>query len=162
MRTPGRGICLIFVLTFGNGCSALFVRSQGSARYGPGGCTSRRFVPALDAGISVFATLQTLDAARASDAGYHPSTSSRGADVGLGATAAIIFGASALYGFSVLSGCEEESPGPNAGSQAPKTHEQRAAEEAAEEAAVQKRMRAQSAAAAGNAAPDAGAADVRD
>jgi hypothetical protein len=185
-RFPGRSgqIALTFVLIAilvcpQAGCSFLFVQRPPSAAEGhrgvAGGCTSSSVAPVLDGLVTALQVVRTVAAAGATDAQYMGAPISRGADISIGFALTMLFGASAIAGFTWTADCrealgEDTSPASRPGPRkpgwtlGPPSPSQRKLEEQQEEAAVQarsaERARAAREAAQGSAGADAGAPGV--
>ncbi|HET7545242.1 MAG TPA: hypothetical protein VFK05_35495 [Polyangiaceae bacterium] len=94
------------------GCSFLFVQRPKSAeptapeaQYAPSECTSSKVAPAFDTVFAGLEAARTVYAATAPSSVYEGAPISRGADIAFGLGFLALFGASAIYGYSVTSAC---------------------------------------------------------
>jgi hypothetical protein len=146
------------------GCSFIFVRrphKEAPGRYAPAGCTTSRGVPWLDFGLSAaqgYATFRLLGQTDEQYAGTGPSREER---VWMLAGTTMLYAVSAMYGFSTVGACREDSAQSVVPYEPPplrQTRAERRSDEAAEEAAVQARLRENAKADTEKAAADAKAA----
>ena len=93
------------------GCSFLFVtspkhvESTPAAAYTPVECTSSKVAPAVDTVLAGLEVARTVYAATADKSVYEGAPISRGADIAFGLGFLALFGASAIWGYSVTSEC---------------------------------------------------------
>jgi hypothetical protein len=147
------------------GCSFVAVQSPSKddrGRLEAGNCTTSFVAPALDGIFTVVPIAGAALLSSQTETGFGATNNHDGTIIA-GATLAVLFGVSALYGVVTVSNCRVArglvpASGPNVRQQ----DANRRAEEAAEEAAVRARVKAQAAAAAidAGANPDAGAPSV--
>src|SRR5439155_14954438 len=70
-------------------------------------CTTSRAAPVVDTIIAGLESVRTIFAVSAKDSVYQGATITRPADIGIGLGLTTLFAVSAIYGFSVTSGCDE-------------------------------------------------------
>jgi len=131
-----------------SGCSFIFVsraRRDSPGHLEPAGCTTSRAMPIVDSivlGAAATATVAVLE--QPVPTGYGDTKLSGGADVAVVVATALLFAASAFYGFSTVGTCREVSAlarNPYDRAPAKQTRVERQSDEAAEEAAVQARLK---------------------
>lgn len=70
-------------------------------------CTSSKLAPAIDTVVAGYQVYRTIAAMSAKDSVYTGAPISREADIGFGVGLAALFGAAAIYGYSVTGSCAE-------------------------------------------------------